>query len=157
MLYWMIFCFKTAKYCRYEGSESALCLSRSMVLRYLQSSSSLCRALKAEDQFLPGSVPHKEAAQALTIDGVGGRHHSDSLLICSTSMSSCLCASSCCVWCPLATERVLPRNRLLRGLLLTLNFLAASDMFPELEEFINAIASSIGAIVAEVSRVEGHC
>ena len=157
MLYWMIFCLKTAKYCRYERSESALCLSRSIVLRYLQSSSSLCRALKAADQFLPGSVPHNEAAQALTIDGVGGRHHSDSLLICSTSMSSCLCASNCCVWYPLATECVLPRNRLLRVLLLTLYFLAASDMLLELEELRNAIASSIGAIFAEASRVKGHC
>jgi hypothetical protein len=49
MLYWMIFCCKTTKYCLYECSESALCVSRSMVFRYLQSSSSLYRMLKCND------------------------------------------------------------------------------------------------------------
>jgi hypothetical protein len=106
---------------------------------------------------LPGSVPHKAAAQALTIDGVGGRHHSDSLLICLTSISSCLRVSNCCVWYPCAVERVLPRNRLLKILLLTLYLLAASDIFSGSEVFKNAIALSVEAMVVKMSRVEARC
>jgi hypothetical protein len=127
------------------------------VLRYLQSSSSLCRTPKAAAQFLLGSVPHKAAAQALTIDGVGGRHHLDSLLICLTSISSCLRVSNCCVWYPYAVERILLRNRLLRVLLLTLYFLAASDIFADSEDFKNAIALSMEAIVMKISRVGARC
>jgi hypothetical protein len=123
-----------------------------MVLRYLQSSSSLCRTPKAPAQSLPGAVPHKAAAQALNIDGVGGRYHSDSLLICLTSISSCVRVSNRCVWYPWAVERVLPRNRLLRVLLLTLYFLAASDIFADSEDFKYAIALSMEAVVVKISR-----
>jgi hypothetical protein len=112
---------------------------------------------KAPAQFLPGAVPHKAAAHTLTIDGVGGRHHSDSLLICLTSISSCLRVSNCCVWYPWAVERVLPRNRLLRVLLLTLNFLAASDIFSDSEDSRNPIALSMEAMVVKISRVEARC
>ena len=51
-------------------------------------------------------------------------------------------------------EPLLPLYRLLRVLLLTLNFLAASDIEEALEDLRNAIASLIGAIVAEISRIE---
>ena len=44
--------------------------------------------------------------------------------------------------------------RLLRVLLLTLNLLAALDIEEALEDLRNAIASLIGAIVAEISRIE---
>ena len=53
-------------------------------------------------------------------------------------------------------ERVLPRNRLLSVLLLTLYFLTASDIFPDPEDVRNAIALSIEAIMAELSRVKAR-
>jgi hypothetical protein len=126
MLYWSIFCLRIVKYCSYEALESALCLTRSMALRYLLSKISLCLAMKPVDQFLPGSDPHKTEAQRVTVAGVGGRHHSDSLLICSTSASSCLLLNSRFDSALLAKEPVFPWNRLLRVLLFTLNFLATS-------------------------------
>jgi hypothetical protein len=93
-LYWSIFYLRIVKYCSYEALESALYLARLMALRYLLSKISLYLALKLVDQFLPGSDLHKTEAQSVTIAGIGGRHHSDSLLICSTSTSSCLLLSS---------------------------------------------------------------
>jgi hypothetical protein len=128
MLYWSIFCLRTVKYCLYEASESALCLARSRVLRYLLSRTSLCLGLKAADQSFPGSVPHIEAAQVVTIAGVGGRHHSHSLLMCLTSTSSCFLVSSCFLSVAWLQEPLFPLYRLLRVLLLTLNFLATSDI-----------------------------
>jgi hypothetical protein len=54
----------------------------------------------------------------------------------------------------LATEPVLPRNRLLRVDLLTLNFLATAAMLRPSEERKNAMASSIDTIVVKLSREE---
>jgi hypothetical protein len=147
MLYWSIFCLRTVKYCLYEASESALCLVRSRVLRYHL-------ALKAADQSFLGSVPHIEAAQVVTITSVGGRHHSHSLLMCLTSTSSCFLVSSCFLSVAWLQEPLFLLYRLLRVLLLTLNFLATSDIEETSEGLKNAIASSIGAMVVEISRGE---
>jgi hypothetical protein len=54
-------------------------------------------------------------------------------------------------------ERVLRRNRLLNVLLVTLYFLAASDIFSDSEDLRNAIALSIEAMVVKTSRVEARC
>jgi hypothetical protein len=54
----------------------------------------------------------------------------------------------------LATDPVLPRNRLLRVDLLTLYLRATAGILRSLEARKNAIASSIGAMVVELSRGE---
>jgi hypothetical protein len=54
----------------------------------------------------------------------------------------------------LALDPVLPENRLLSVLLLTLNFLAASEILGAAQECKEAIASSIAAMLAELSRDE---
>jgi hypothetical protein len=53
-------------------------------------------------------------------------------------------------------QRVLPRNRLLSILLLTLYFLAASEIFSDSEDRRNVIALSIEAVVIKISRVKAH-
>jgi hypothetical protein len=82
-------------------------------------------------------------AHVRTIAGVGGKHHSQSLCICLTSSSSCLLVSNLRPSTRLATEPVLPRNRLLRVDRLTFYFLATAAMLQPSEELRNAIASSI--------------
>jgi hypothetical protein len=131
-----------------------ICLARSRVLRYLLSRISLCLALKAVDQSFPGSVLHIEAAQVVTIASVGGRHYSYSLLMCLTSTSSCFLVSSCFLSVAWLQEPLFLLYRLLRVLLSTLNLLAISDMQETSEDLKNAIASSIGAMVVEISRGE---
>ena len=74
--------------------------------------------------------------------------------MCLIRICSCLRVSSRRLSNALATETVLSRNRLLRVVLLTLNLLATAAMLQLLEERRNAIASSIGAIVVELSRKE---
>jgi hypothetical protein len=142
------------KCCLKEGSDSALCLSRSRVLRYLQPRMDSCLRLKSADQFLPGSEPHIREAHVRTIAGIGGRHHSQSLCICLTSPCSCLLVSNLRPSMRLATDPALPRNRLLRVDLLTLNLRATAAILRSLETLKNAIASSIGAMVVELSREE---
>jgi hypothetical protein len=65
-----------------------------------------------------------------------------------------LLVSSCFVSLAWAIEPLFPWKCLLRVDLSISNFLAASDIFVLLEPCKNAIASLIGAMVAEESRVE---
>jgi hypothetical protein len=63
-------------------------------------------------------------------------------------------ASSCFVLLALAIETLFSWKCLLSTDLSTLNILAASEILGLLALFRNAIASSIGAMVAKISRVE---
>lgn len=90
----------------------------------------------------------------VTIAGVGGRHHSHSLVMCLTSISSCFLVSSCFLSVAWLQEPPFPLYRLLRVLLLTLNLLATSDIEEASEDLKNAIASLIGAMVVEILRGE---
>jgi hypothetical protein len=103
---------------------------------------------------LLGSLPHILEAHRVTITSAGGRHHSQSLCISLTSTSSCLLVNSCFVSFALAIEALIPRKRLLSTDLSTLKILAASEILGLVELLRNAIASSIGAIVAKELSVK---
>lgn len=98
----------------------------------------------------------KSGSPAFIIDVVGGKHYSDRFSILLAGISSCLRVSNCCVRYHRAVERVLPRNRSLRVLLLTLYLFAASNISLNPDNFKNAIALSTEVMAVKISHVEAR-
>lgn len=146
MSYCSILLLKRSIHCMKELIGTALCLEISNVLRYLESSSLLHLFTNLEVQFFPGCFTAMWPAILATMYGVGGIPLSYSLLIRFMSTFSCLADKDCFCCAAWALERLWRRNFFLKVLLLTLNFLAASEIRATSWLFEITIASSIGRI-----------